>query len=395
MNNGIARCWRLGIGLFVVGFLNFPLTVVEAVEKKSVQIVKPVPAAPKLSAKSYILVDYDSGRVLVEHNIDDQYEPASLTKMMTAYIVEDELRKGSISPQDPVTISEKAWRMGGSKMFIREGTQVSVEDLLRGVIIQSGNDASVALAEHIAGAEDTFASLMNQYADALGMSKTEFHNSTGMPSSGHLTTARDLSTLAKHIIQDFPEQYQTYSEKEFTYNKITQKNRNTLLWSDSSVDGLKTGYTEAAGYCLTASAERDGMRLISVVMGARSAKARAAETKRLLAYGFRFFETRKVYSQGKTLDEVRVWAGAREMAPIGVLDDVVITVPRGQFEQLTSSIEVESNIDAPVAAGQILGKLNVTLNGEVVASQPLVALMQVSEGGIFTQIKDWVLKMIS
>ncbi|WP_028299795.1 D-alanyl-D-alanine carboxypeptidase family protein [Oceanospirillum beijerinckii] len=347
-----------------------------------------IPAAPKLAANSYILVDADSGRVLVEHNADKRLPPASLTKMMTAYLVEAEIAKGSITPEDKVRISVKAWKAPGSRMFIKEGDSVAISDLLKGIIIQSGNDASVAVAEHIGGSEDAFADLMTQQARVLGMENTQYANATGLPADGHFSTARDLSLLADHIIKDFPEQYSVYAEKYFTYNGIRQPNRNRLLWRDKSVDGLKTGHTEEAGYCLVASASRSDMRLISVVMGTKSDEARSRESQKLLAYGFRYFETLKPYSSGDVLNEPRLWAGEKEKVKLGIKDDLYMTIPRGQAQRLTAKLNVNKVIKAPVQAGQNFGVVQISLDGEVLAERPLVALESVQEGGFFKRLWD-------
>ncbi len=347
-----------------------------------------IPAAPKLAANSYILVDADSGRVLVEHNADKRLPPASLTKMMTAYLVEAEIAKGSITPEDKVRISVKAWKAPGSRMFIKEGDSVAISDLLKGIIIQSGNDASIAVAEHIGGSEDAFADLMTQQARVLGMENTQYANATGLPADGHFSTARDLSLLANHIIKDFPEQYSVYAEKYFTYNGIRQPNRNRLLWRDKSVDGLKTGHTEEAGYCLVASASRSDMRLISVVMGTKSDEARSRESQKLLAYGFRYFETLKPYSSGDVLNEPRLWAGEKEKVKLGIKDDLYMTIPRGQAQRLTAKLNVNKVIKAPVQAGQSFGVVQISLDGEVLAERPLVALESVQEGGFFKRLWD-------
>ncbi|MDZ7684132.1 MAG: D-alanyl-D-alanine carboxypeptidase family protein [Gammaproteobacteria bacterium] len=271
-----------------------------------------IPAPPQLAAEAWMLVDGKTGEVLVEHNSEQRLPPASLTKIMTSYVAAAELKRGTISMNDMVNISVKAWRMEGSRMFIQEGTQVRFEDLLRGVIIQSGNDASVALAEHIAGGEDAFAGMMNQQAARLGMANTNFVNATGLPHENHYTTPADLVKLTRSLIRDYPDHYDMYAEKYFTYNDIRQPNRNSLLWRDPSVDGVKTGHTEAAGYCLIAAAERDGMRLVSVVMGADSEEARAMESQKLLTYGFRYFDTLELYAAGESLRDVRVWGGTDE-----------------------------------------------------------------------------------
>ncbi len=349
-----------------------------------------IPSAPQIAAKSFILMDADSGSVILEGNANQRLPPASLTKMMTAYIVEYEMARGNIKEADEVLVSVNAWRTGGSKMFIREGNRVPLSDLLKGVIIQSGNDASIALAEHIAGGERAFADIMNQHSQLLGMTNTHFVNATGMPAAEHLTTARDLALLAQAIIRDYPDQYAMYSEKYFTYNNIRQPNRNLLLWRDKSVDGLKTGHTEEAGYCLVASAKRDGMRLISVVMGTVSEEARAKETQKLLNYGFRFYETHKLYDAGQSLMDAKVWLGSRDKANLGAARDVVVTVPRGQKDKLEAVLDVSRVIKAPLSAGQELGRIKVTLAGEPVLDQPLIALEDVEEGGFFKRLWDMI-----
>ncbi|MBB1485508.1 D-alanyl-D-alanine carboxypeptidase family protein [Oceanospirillum sediminis] len=355
-----------------------------------VQAATLIPAAPKLAASSYVLMDADSGQILVEHDADKQLPPASLTKMMTAYMVEAEIAKGSITPDDQVLISVKAWKAPGSRMFIKEGTSVSISDLLKGIIIQSGNDASIAVAEHIGGSEEAFADLMTQHALALGMKNTQYMNATGLPAQGHFSTARDLAILANRIIKDYPEQYSVYAEKYFTYNNIRQPNRNRLLWRDKSVDGLKTGHTEEAGYCLVASAERSGMRLISVVMGTKSEEARARESQKLLAYGFRYYETLKPYTAGEVLNEPRIWAGESEKVKLGIRDDLSMTIPRGQAKRLTAKLNVNKVIKAPVVAGESFGVVQISLDGNVLAERPLVALESVKEGGFFKRLWDSV-----
>lgn len=347
-----------------------------------------MPSPPQLAASSYILVDVDSGKIIVQYNADERLPPASLTKMMTSYIVDTELAKGRVSLDDDVPISVKAWRMGGSKMFIREGTKVQLLDLLKGVIIQSGNDASVALAEYVAGDEAAFAEVMNQQAFALGMNLTHFKNATGWPAKDHLTTARDLSVLAKAIIQDYPEHYAMYSQKEFTYNDITQSNRNGLLWRDPSVDGLKTGHTDEAGYCLVASAKRDGMRLVSVVMGAKSSRGREQETQKLLSYGFRYYKTHKLYSANEVLVSPKVWAGASDSVDLALIEPVVLTIPRGERDALKATVEVDTNITAPVEAGTAYGVLKVSYNGEILERRQLMAVTAVEEASFFDRLLD-------
>lgn len=312
---------------------------------------------PQIGSESYILIDATTGERLASENESMRLPPASLTKIMTSYIIADEIEAGRITLDDRVPISVKAWRMEGSRMFIREGTEVSVSDLLRGIIIQSGNDASVAMAEYIAGDEDTFAGLMNQTAQALGMANTHFMNATGLPDEMHYTTAEDLAKLTQSLIARFPQHYKIYSEKYFSYNDIRQANRNSLLWRDDTVDGVKTGHTQAAGYCLVASAEKDDTRLISVVMGTRDEQARAAESQKLLNYGFRYFETVNLYQAGASLKRVRVWSGLHETLEVGLDEAVVLTVPRGAREQLKAEIELLPVIEAPVTQGQSLGTL--------------------------------------
>ncbi|MDN5850002.1 MAG: D-alanyl-D-alanine carboxypeptidase [Nitrococcus sp.] len=354
----------------------------------------PIPSPPALGADSYILIDYDSDRVLVKTNINQRHDPASLTKMMTAYVMFNELKTGHIGLDDRVTVSEKAWQEPGSRMFIEVGDKVSVEALLQGMIVQSGNDASVALAEYVAGTESTFAQVMNQYAQALGMTHTHYVNVTGLPNPKHYTTARDTAVLAQALIRDFPEYYQLFAEKKYTYNGIEQYNRNDLLWRDPSVDGIKTGHTEEAGYCLVASAEREDMRLISVVMGAGSETARISDTQALLNYGFRFFKTHRLYQAGQTLKETRVWKGAVQMLPLGLTHDLFVTIPQRQYKNLKASMTVHSLLMAPVKRGEQYGKVKVQLNGQTVSSVPLVALENVSEGSIWQRMKDEVLLML-
>ncbi|MEC8082479.1 MAG: D-alanyl-D-alanine carboxypeptidase family protein [Pseudomonadota bacterium] len=349
-----------------------------------------IPAPPQLSANSYVLMDAYTGDVLVEHNSREELPPASLTKLMTAYIAEYELAKGNISFNDQVTISEKAWRMEGSRMFIREGTQVRLEDLMRGIIIQSGNDASVAVSEHIAGGEAAFADLMNQHAKLLGMNNSHFVNSTGFPADGHYSSAYDIALLSRATIVHFPENYKMYSEKYFTYNDIRQPNRNKLLWRDKTVDGLKTGHTDAAGYCLAASAVRNGTRLIAVVMGTNSDEARASETQKLLNYGFRYYETRKLYSAGQVLSDARVWGGEADTVKVGFANDVLVTMPRQNADSIPASLELAPEIEAPIAAGDVLGKIIVGTADNVLLEREVVALEPVAEGGFFKRLFDKV-----
>ncbi|WP_245751711.1 D-alanyl-D-alanine carboxypeptidase family protein [Marinospirillum celere] len=345
-----------------------------------------IPAPPQLAANAWVLMDAHSGKVIAAHNADKQLPPASLTKMMTSYLLEYEIKRGNVELDDLVRVSVKAWRMPGSRMFIQEGTFVSIEDLLKGVVIQSGNDASVAVAEHLAGSEAAFADLMNQHARRIGMQNTQFKNSTGLPDEGHYSTAMDMAILSQEKIINYPEHYSLYSEREFTYNGIRQSNRNRLLWRDSSVDGLKTGHTTEAGYGLAASAVRNDMRLISVVMGARSEEGRAQESQKLLTYGFRYFETPKLYERYEVLDRARVWQGVRDEVELGLKDELYATIPRGEQANLEAEVEVHSTIKAPIRAGQELGTLVVRLGDEVVAREPLIALENLEQAGFFKRL---------
>jgi len=347
-----------------------------------------IPSPPQLAAKSYLLMDAASGNVLVENNGDERLPPASLTKLMTAYIATLEIKKGQISDSDMVTVSEKAWRTGGSRMFIQVNSQVSVGDLLHGVIIQSGNDASVALAEHIAGSEEAFADLMNATAQRLGMNNTHFMNATGLPQPEHYSSAADMAKLARAIIHEDPAHYAIYAQKEFLWNNIKQPNRNLLLWRDKTVDGLKTGHTEEAGYCLVASAVRDGMRLIAVVFGTNSEQARAAETQKLLTYGFRFFETRTFYQKGVELAQQQVWKGEQDKVKAGLAEDLTLTLQRGQLDKLQASMSFADTLIAPIAQGQVIGKVEVKQGEQVLHTSDLIALEAVEEGGLFRRLWD-------
>ena len=357
----------------------------------------PIPAAPKLQALGYLLVDATNGEILVEHNAEEPLPPASLTKMMTAYIAEREITEGRMSFDDQVPVSVKAWKTGGSRMFIREGTEVRLEDLLRGIIIQSGNDASVAVAEYIAGSEDVFADVMNQTAISLGMTNTQFKNATGLPQEGHYTTAKDLSILAARIIQDFPDTYPIYEEKNFTYNGIKQANRNSLLFRDPTVDGLKTGHTEEAGYCLVASAERDGFRLISVVMGTASEKAREQETTKLLQYGFRYFSGKTVFAAGEPLPESarKVWFGEMESVDLAPTEPLYVTLPLGRESAIQATLDAPDTLDAPLEAGAVVGTVKIMLGERVLAESPVAVAEAVPEGGLFKRLMDFVLRLFA
>lgn len=359
-----------------------------------------IPAPPSLAATAYVLMDSRTGHILVEHNADQQLPPASLTKMLTAYIVVDELARGEIQAGEMVNISDNAWEKGGAKtggstMFLDPRTQVSVQDLLRGVIIQSGNDASIALAEHLAGSESAFADVMNQHAAQLGMTNSYFFNATGWPAEGHVSTARDMALLAEAIIEDHPEYYGMYAERDFTYNGIRQPNRNLLLGRDDSVDGLKTGHTEAAGYCLVASAKRGETRLIATVFGTRSESARAQETQALLNYGFRYFETHQLHRAQEPLREARVWKGQADMVSLGSPKAVAVTIPRGTADTLQVELTPQSAIKAPVAVGDTLGQIKVIANGATLYEGPLVALAAVEPTGFFGRLWDSVVLFIT
>ena len=350
-----------------------------------------IPPPPALeNSKGYVLMDADSGQVLAEKNGVERMDPASLTKMMTLYIAFTALKTGQIHLQDEVPISEKAWRMDGSRMFVKVGTQVPVSELLQGIIVASGNDSCVALAEYIAGNEETFAQVMNQIAVKLGMKNTHYNDSTGMPDPNHYATPYDLALLARALIRDFPEYYSYFKQQWYTYNKIKQPNRNLLLWRDTSVDGIKTGHTDAAGFCLISSAKRGSMRLISVVMGEPSEAGRANDSEALLTYGFRFFETHLVYRANTPITEARVWYGQNKKVALGVANDFYVTTQVNQFAQLNGLINVQNKILAPVQQGATLGSLDASLNNKVLTSIPLVALSDDPEGGFVSRILDKV-----
>jgi len=351
---------------------------------------RPVPAPPVIGATSYLMIDAKSGHELASLKPDTPVPPASLTKIMTAYVVFHALKEGQITLEDEVTISEKAWRMQGSRMFVEVGKRVRVEDLLLGVIVQSGNDASVALAEHVAGSESVFAEMMNQSAQQLGMLSTHFVNATGWPDDDHYSTARDLTTLARAMIREFPDYYAWHSVKEFEWGDIKQPNRNRLLWRDDSFDGLKTGHTEAAGYCLVASAERDGMRVISAVLGMASDKARIDGSTALINYGFRFFETHLLYKAGEEVTRARIWKSANEYTPLGVMEDLYVTVPRGRYDSLESVHNMPAILMAPVATGQPLAEIKVSLDGSDVVHEQLSALEDNPSGSFWQRTVDSV-----
>ncbi|WP_346837253.1 D-alanyl-D-alanine carboxypeptidase family protein [Microbulbifer sp. SAOS-129_SWC] len=353
-----------------------------------------IPSPPQLAATAYVLMDAHTGQILVQHNADKKIPPASLTKIMTSYIVAEELKKGAIKENDLVPISKKAWKMGGSKMFVKVGDKVPVIDLLRGMVVQSGNDASIALAQYISGSEEVFAEVMNQEAERLGMKNTHFVNATGWPAPGHETTARDLAILSRALIRDHPEHYNIYSEKYFSYAGINQPNRNRLLWRDPSVDGIKTGHTEAAGYCLVSSAVKRGMRLISVVVGTASDEKRASESQKLLSYGFRYYQTHKVYGSNDVLQTERVWGGKAPEVGIAVDKDVYVTIPRGGEESIKADLIIDGEIEAPIKKGQQLGKVVVTLDGKTVADVKAVAAEDVDRAGFFKRMWDAIKRFV-
>jgi D-alanyl-D-alanine carboxypeptidase (penicillin-binding protein 5/6) len=349
------------------------------------------PSPPKLAAKGYLLIDFKSGQALGSMNPDERLDPASITKLMTAYAVFRAIKSDQISIDDEVQVSEKAWRTPGSRMFIEVGTRVPVELLLPGMIIQSGNDASVALAEHVAGTEETFAEVMNQLAAELGMTNTHYVNSTGLPAENHYTSATDISILATALIREFPDYYRWYSQKQFSYNGISQGNRNALLWRDESVDGMKTGYTESAGYCLVSSAERDGMRLIAVVLGTNSPAARASESQALLNYGFRFYETQLLWEQGEIIGSTRIWKGAEENIDLLIKDSVYVTIAKGTSDQLETNVEIPDKLMAPIQQTTPVARATASIDGETVAAADLYSSIAVPEGSLMQTSWDEVL----
>jgi serine-type D-Ala-D-Ala carboxypeptidase (penicillin-binding protein 5/6) len=351
----------------------------------------PIPRAPALDARAYILLDYQSGKVLGEHRADERMEPASLTKLMTAYAVFKALKENRLKLDEPVPISEHAWKAEGSRTFVQVGTSVPAEVLIKGMIVQSGNDATIALAERVGGSEPAFAQLMNEYSRRLGMKGTNWDNSPGLPSANHYTTSRDIAILARAIIQEFPEYYQYYSIRDFTWNNIKQPNRNGLLARDPSVDGMKTGHTESAGYCLVTSAKRGEMRLVSVVMGTKSVKSREDASAALINYGYTFYETAKVKGRGDTILQPRVYKSEQENVPVGIRQDIYLTLGRGEVANLKSSATVKEPLIAPLAANQPVGELTITTaGGETVAKAPLYPMKAVPEGGLWTRMVDSV-----
>lgn len=374
-------------------FVIFSVSLLISLSVNSKQII---PAEPAINAKSWILVDASTGTVILENNADLRLPPASLAKMMTTYITSNEIKAGRMKPEDLVTISDNAWRKGGAKtggstMFLDPRSKVPVIDLMRGVIIQSGNDASIALAEHISGGEIAFADLMNQQAELLQMTNSEFKNSSGLPEEGMYSSARDLSKIANAIIKDHPTSYKIYSEKYFKHNNINQPNRNRLLWRDKSVDGLKTGRTDEAGFCLVASAEREDMRLISVVLGASNDETRSRESQRLLSYGFRYFNTQTLFKSKEIIkSDVKIWFGTEKFLNLTIDEDAILTFPRGAEDDLKAEFTIDEVIKAPVKVGDPLGLLKISLENELLLEIPLVSSQNITEGNVISRIIDWL-----
>ena len=374
-------------------FVIFSVSLLISLSVNSKQII---PAEPSINAKSWILVDSSTGKVILENNADLRLPPASLAKMMTTYITSNEIKAGRVKPEDLVTISDNAWRKGGAKtggstMFLDPRSKVPVIDLMRGVIIQSGNDASIALAEHISGGEIAFADLMNQQAELLQMTNSEFKNSSGLPEEGMYSSARDLSKIANAIIKDHPTSYKIYSEKYFKHNNINQPNRNRLLWRDKSVDGLKTGRTDEAGFCLVASAEREDMRLISVVLGASNDETRSRESQRLLSYGFRYFNTQTLFKSKEIIkSDVKIWFGTEKFLNLTIDEDAILTFPRGAEDDLKAEFTIDEVIKAPVKVGDPLGLLKISLENELLLEMPLVSSQNITKGNVISRIIDWL-----
>ncbi len=360
----------------------------------------PTPAVPAVSAETYILLDSDSNQSLAERHADQRTPPASLSKLMTSYILSAQLRSGHVSAADTARISRNAWAQnpklaGGSVMFLEAGSRVRIDALHQGLIVASGNDASIAIAEHLAGSEEAFVNLMNKQAQELGMTDTHFTNVHGLPSSGHYTTARDMAALARALVRNFPEQYPLYRQKHFSWNGIAQKNRNGLLWVSSAVDGLKSGYTEEAGYCLVASAEKDGMRLIAVTMRSNSERARDRDSQRLLSHGFRFYRTMRLYPADAVLITPRIWGGKQTRLPIGIVEPLHITIPKGHENRLQQPITIDPYLDAPVSKGDVVAELDVQLDGQSLARRHLFAMESVERGNMFSRAGDAMLQLFA
>jgi D-alanyl-D-alanine carboxypeptidase (penicillin-binding protein 5/6) len=358
-----------------------------------------VPKAPKLNLSSYILIEASTNTVIAEFNSDNQIAPASMTKVMSGYVIADQIANGSISLDDKVLISEKAWKTGGSKMFIEAGKRVSVKDLLSGIIIQSGNDATIAMAEYVAGSEEGFVDFMNAYASEMGLTNSLFQNSTGFSDPNHFTSAKDLAKLTQALINNFPDHYATYKEKEFTFSGIRQLNRNKLLWRDDSVDGVKTGHTDSAGFCLISSAQRNDMRLIAVVAGSESENERLTASQRLLEYGFRFYATQKLVAQEIKVTTAKVWGGKTNEVALGSTKDIYLTLPRSEFKNIKANYQFNNNLQAPIEIGQMIGSIEFTSNDRVALSAPLVAKETVEAKGFFgmlwSRLVYWITTLFS
>jgi serine-type D-Ala-D-Ala carboxypeptidase (penicillin-binding protein 5/6) len=382
----------VGLIATVVGSVSSadPIIPITVPSMNTVSTAQPTltPIAPSVNAKAYLLMDAYSGSILASDNIDERVSPASLTKMMTSYVISMALKQGRIHPDDLVSISEAAWKTGGSKMFVKVGDKVPVRDLMQGIIVDSGNDACVAMAEYVAGSQESFVNLMNQEAARLGMSHTHFVDVDGLPDPNHYSTTRDLAILARALILDFPEDYKWYSQKWFAYNGIKQPNRNRLLWRDPDVDGIKTGHTNDAGFCLAASGQKNGMRLITVVMGAPSDEMRAQDSQRLLTYGFRFFESQKLYTANTKLAAPRVWFGQRSHLNVGLARDLYATLPAGRNKGITTTMSFTPSLKAPVKKGDIVGQIKVSLNDQAITSAPLIALEGLPKGGLWRSLVD-------
>ncbi|MDB4253296.1 D-alanyl-D-alanine carboxypeptidase [Gammaproteobacteria bacterium] len=358
-----------------------------------------VPKAPKLNLSSYILMEASTNTVIAEFNSDNQIAPASMTKVMSGYVIADQVANGSISLDDKVLISEKAWKTGGSKMFVEAGKRVSVKDLLSGIIIQSGNDATIAMAEYVAGSEEGFVDFMNAYASEMGLTNSLFQNATGFSDPNHFTSAKDLAKLTQALINNFPDHYTTYKEKEFTFSGIRQLNRNKLLWRDDSVDGVKTGHTDSAGFCLISSAKRNDMRLIAVVAGSESENERLTASQRLLEYGFRFYATQKLVSQETKVTSAKVWGGQTDEVALGSSKDIYLTLPRSDFKNIKANYQFNNNLQAPIEVGQEIGSIEFTSNDRIVLSAPLVAIENVDAKGFFgmlwSRLVYWITSLFS
>jgi len=352
--------------------------------------VRPIVAQPNLKADSYILIDYYSGQVLNEKLSNERFEPASLTKMMTMYVVDTEIKNGMLKLNEKVKVSKKAWQVEGSRMFLEVNSRVPVSEIIRGIVIQSANDSAISIAEHIAGSEEAFAAQMNAYARALGMHNTNFVNSTGINHPDHYSTAADMAKLSAAIIRDFPNSYKIYSEKEYTYNNIRQINRNRLLWRNRYCDGLKTGYTSRSGYSISASAKKDSMRLIAVVLGTKSDEDRAIESNQLLTWGLRYFDTHKLFDSKQKLTDTRVWLGKTKKCNLGVEKPIYVTIPHGQYSKLKAEIDISKSIRAPIEKGSVLGTFSVQLGGTEILSEPLVALNHVKRADAIKRGADYV-----